>query len=80
MVQHPGEVVVTWPAALQCSFHHGWTLSESVMFATADWLPFGIQAMYAPPVVSLKHCKRLTLLLLHQPFSMTYLQLSEWGW
>ena len=55
-VQHQGEIIVTWPAVLQCSFHHGWTLSESVMFATADWLPFGIQAMYAPLVVSLMHC------------------------
>ena len=37
-VQQPGEFVVSFPRAFTASIGTGYTLSESVFFATPDWL------------------------------------------
>ncbi|KAJ0183989.1 hypothetical protein K1T71_000412 [Dendrolimus kikuchii] len=36
--QHPGEFIIVFPKAYSCSISTGYTVSESVYFATASWL------------------------------------------
>ena len=43
--QRAGEFIVTCPRAYHAGFSHGLNVAEAVNFATADWLPFGRNAM-----------------------------------
>ncbi|KAL3860127.1 hypothetical protein ACJMK2_010292 [Sinanodonta woodiana] len=43
-VQHAGEFVVVFPKAYIANFSCGFALSESINFATQDWIPHGFQA------------------------------------
>ena len=40
-VQHPGELIITWPQAFHAGFSHGWNCAEAVNFAPCSWLPHG---------------------------------------
>ena len=42
--QQPGEIVVTAPRSYHFALSHGTTVSESTVFATDDWLPYGLLA------------------------------------
>lgn len=42
--QHPGEYIITFPRSYHMAFCHGFSLSESVNFATPEWFPMGDEA------------------------------------
>jgi len=44
-IQRPGDFIITWPGAFHSGFSHGCSVSESVNFALADWLPWGFAAI-----------------------------------
>ena len=46
IMQSPGEFVVTFPRGYHAGFSHGFNIAEAVNFASADWLPYGRNAMY----------------------------------
>jgi hypothetical protein len=43
LIQHSGEFVITFPQAFHTGFNTGFNIAESVNFAPADWLPFGVK-------------------------------------
>ena len=68
-VQHPGDLVLTFPRAFHAGYNEGWNCAEAVNFAMMDWVMFGQKAVRRcstalcrkPPLFS--HDKLLWLLL-----------------
>lgn len=44
IVQKAGQFIILFPQSFVASVACGYNVSESIKFATADWLPFGYKA------------------------------------
>jgi len=44
VVQHAGEMIITFPYAYHAGFNHGFNAAESTNFATKRWIEFGSRA------------------------------------
>ena len=43
LVQHAGEFVVVYPRTFTANIACGYSISETIRFATSDWIPSGLQ-------------------------------------